>query len=111
MAMIKATIAILTCMLSLSAWAACEDPVDVDMPDGATASTQEMLDGQGAVKKYIEEAELFLECMVAEEKDQAKDATDEEKSVGVERYNSVVDKMESIAATFNEQIRAYKAAQ
>ena len=67
--------------------------------------------GQQAVKKYIADGEAFLSCMEKEEKANADSLTDEAKKANVERYNVVVDKMQVLAQNFNEQIKAYKAAQ
>lgn len=89
----------------------CEQPQEVQVPDGSTASTEQMVEGQQAVKKYIAEGEAFLACMEEAEKANAEELTDEERLANVERYNTVVDQMQNLAQSFNEQIKAYKAAQ
>lgn len=90
---------------------ACAEPADVELPDGATATTDDMVAGQKAVKTYIADGEAFLACMEQEEKSQVEELTDEQKKANVERYNAVVDKMQLLAQGFNDQIKAYKAAQ
>ena len=82
----------------------CSEPSDVQLPDGASASTDEMVAGQQAVKKYIADGEAFLSCMEKEEKANADSLTDEAKKANVERYNVVVDKMQVLAQNFNEQV-------
>ncbi|MCF7981945.1 MAG: hypothetical protein K9K86_08165 [Pseudomonadales bacterium] len=89
----------------------CSEPSDVQLPDGASATTDEMVAGQQAVKKYIADGEAFLGCMEEAEEANADSLSDEVKKANVERYNAVVDKMQVLAQNFNEQIKAYKAAQ
>lgn len=108
-----AVIPVLFCALGAGTGFAqsCVEPADVALPDGASATTEEMVAGQKAVKKYIADGEVFLGCMEEAEKANAETLTDEEKKANVERYNAVVDKMQLLAQNFNEQIKAYKAAQ
>jgi len=89
----------------------CEEPAEVALPDGAAASTEEMVAGQQAVKQYIADGEEFLGCMEAFEQANIDELTDEQKKANVERYNAVVDKLQQVAQGFNEQIKAYKEAQ
>lgn len=107
------TVAFTLCTLMTGAVKAqeCEEPGDVALPDGASATTEEMVAGQQAVKQYIADGEAFLGCMEEAEKANAEMLTDEQKKANVERYNAVVDKMQLLAQNFNEQIKAYKAAQ
>ena len=105
---------ILSCVLMMPGTLfaqACEQPGEVQLPDGATASTDQMVSGQKAVKDYIAQGEAFLACMEELEKANGDTLTDEQKLANVELYNSVVDKMQMLAQSFNEQIKAYKAAQ
>ena len=46
---------------------ACEYPQRVDMPDGASATKDEMIAGQRDVKKYMANMETYLACIEAEE--------------------------------------------
>ncbi len=92
-------------------FASCEQPSDVQLPDGATASTEQMVEGQTAVKAYIADGESFLACMEEAEKTNTETLTEEQKLANIELYNSIVDKMQLLAQNFNEQIKAYKAAQ
>lgn len=94
-----------------SATAECVEPADVSLPDGGTATTEEMVTGQANVKQYVIDAQAFLACMDEHEKAVADTATEEMKRENVERYNAMVDKMQAAAQGFNEQIKIYKAAQ
>ena len=95
---------------------ACEYPSRVDIPDGDTASKDEMIEGQRNVKSYVATMEAYLKCLVDEEK--AARAQLEEMSAEDEqlredmlnkKYNAAVDEMENVAARFNAEVQAYKA--
>jgi hypothetical protein len=95
---------------------ACEYPAKVSVADGSTATKEEMIASQGAVKKYVAEMEAYLTCIVDEEK--ATVALMEELAPEVEqqrtemldkKYNAAVEEMERVAADFNAEVQAYKA--
>lgn len=88
----------------------CTEPAAVALPDGATATTEQMVAGQKQVKQYVAAAEDFLTCLEQTEAEAGEALTEEQQQANVARYNAVVDKMESTAQGFNEQIQAYKAA-
>ena len=90
------------------AFAACPFPKEVSVPDGATATTDEMVEAQARVKQYMAEMEGYLDCLDREEASISEKQTPEAKALHVQRHNAAVDAMESVAAQFNEQIRAYK---
>lgn len=97
-------------LLGSMAHAACEYPDAVAIPDGATASEQEMLDAQGNVKAYMEKMQAYLACMDQEAEDLGDTETDEQKALHAKRHNAAVTAMEEVAAAFNEQVRQYKEA-
>ena len=81
------------------------------MPDGATASKEEMISANQAVKKFVAETEAYVECVDAEEaKLSEEELTPEIHESYVTRHNAAVDAMQTIADQFNGAIRAYKAA-
>ncbi len=95
---------------------ACDYPTRVDIPDGATASKDDMLAGQQAVKAYMSAMEEYLACIEREEEDTLAgmpDITEEERAKRgaalVKKHNAAVEEMEIVAARFNEAVRAYKA--
>ena len=47
---------------------ACDYPDNVKVANGATATKDEMIASQSAVKKYVADMETYLECIVEEEK-------------------------------------------
>jgi len=95
---------------------ACDYPQRADIPNGATASKDDMLAGQAAVKAYMAAMEEYLACIEKEEVDTIAampDLTDEERTnreaALTKKYNAAVEEMELLAARFNEEVRAYKA--
>jgi hypothetical protein len=95
---------------------ACDYPTRVMVPNGNTATKEDMLNGQKGVKTYVTEMEVYLECIIAEEKS-ARDALgdlepgQEQEREGMvnKKYNAAVDEMERLAAQFNAEVQAYNA--
>jgi hypothetical protein len=90
--------------------AACENPTMVSLPDGQTATMEQLLTAQGEVKTYMAAMEVYLACVDGELEAKGEDAPAEFKALMVTRHNAAVTEMETIAAAFNEQVKAYKAA-
>ena len=90
--------------------AACEAPSPVTMPDGATSTRDQMLAAQAQVKAYQAAMNEFVACLDSEADAQGDQAPAEFKSLMVERHNTAVTEMEAVAAAFNEQLRAFRAA-
>ncbi len=115
MPMIRIAAAIASLVLSLPA-IACDYPQPAEIPNGTTATRDEMLAGQQAVKDYIEAMEAYLACIEEEEQatlDTLPDISDEDR-VNRERaltmkHNAAVEEMELVAARFNEEVRVYRA--
>jgi len=111
----RACSAIATLFLAQAGFA-CDYPENVTMVNGATASKEEMIATQAAVKKYVADMELYLTCIVDEEKSARALITDikaEEEQQREEmlnkKYNAAVEQMEKVAADFNSEVQAYKA--
>jgi hypothetical protein len=95
---------------------ACDYPARADVPNGAMASKDEMLDGQRSVKAYMAAMDEYLACIDQEEKDAVAALTepsDDElasrEAAITKKYNAAVEEMELTAARFNEEVRAYNA--
>mgnify|MGYP006181322317 CR=1 FL=1 len=54
--------------LSAQSALACDYPERVSVPNGASATKEEMLEAQNAVKSYVSEMEAYLDCILEEEK-------------------------------------------
>jgi hypothetical protein len=89
---------------------ACEQPAAVAVPDGKTSTREEMLAGQAQVRAYQAAMDAFLACIDAEQAAEGEQAPDEFKALMVSRHNAAVAEMEGVAAAFNEQLRAFRAA-
>jgi len=91
------------------AFAACEYPQEVGIPDGSKASEEEMIAGQKLVKSYIANVEAYLKCLDEEATALGDAETDDQKQMHIKRHNAAVDAMEQLAASFNKEIQAFKA--
>ncbi len=94
---------------------ACEYPKRIEIPNGGTATKEEMLDGQREVKQYVADMEAYLDCIVAEEKEARSEMADlppedeqQREDVLNKKYNAAVDEMERVAAAFNTEVQAYR---
>lgn len=95
---------------------ACDYPAPPDsMPNGETASKEEMLAGVKMINEYQEDMNEYLSCIEANEvvAAEATDSDDEAKAQRKEmfnkRYNAAVEEQTLAVEEFNAQIRAYKA--
>ena len=119
-------------LLAITALAALAGPVYADcsypppptkIPDGNTASMQEMLDGKKAVSQYNQDINAYVACIKLEhdtamskivkpgEKPTAEQKADMARmeQLQVQKNNAAVDQLQSVADRFNEQVRIYKA--
>ncbi|MEM1090943.1 MAG: hypothetical protein AAGB27_12190 [Pseudomonadota bacterium] len=93
----------------------CEKPYKVDIPDGAKASKDVLIETQKKVKAYMAEGDAYLACLENEEKNMAtavmsEEAIEEERALRTRRHNAMVDEMHLVGEAFNNEVRAYKAA-
>jgi hypothetical protein len=82
----------------------------VSIPDGKAATMDQLLTAQGAIKTYMAAMEEYIACLDGELEAKGEDATAEFKSLMVTRHNTAVTEMETVAAAFNDQVKAYRAA-
>jgi len=117
--------------LAAPAQAACSYPRAPDaMPDGETATKEQMLAGKKEVTRYNDDMTAYLNCITLEskgtldqmDKDGGDLKSDEEKKAlqarkdeyqrkHTERHNAAVDEVTAVVERFNEQLRAYKKKQ
>jgi|SRR5580658_924449 hypothetical protein len=108
-------------MAALSAgatYADCPYPSPPDkLPDGATATMQDMLAGQKAVAEYNKAITDYTACIDKALADSISSAGDklkpEQKAdmqrVETQKHNAAVEQLQSIADRFNEQVKVFKA--
>lgn len=94
---------------------ACDYPQRIDVPDGGTATKEDMIAGQKSVKAYMASMEEYLSCIEADEAqavlsmgDVDADAKRQREELFNKKYNAAVEEMNLVAEEFNMQVRAYK---
>lgn len=94
---------------------ACDYPHRADVPDGSTATKEEMIAGQRSVKAYMGAMEAYLSCIESAEQETVagtdqmdEDAKQQRIEMYNKKYNAAVDEMNLVAEEFNLQVRAYK---
>lgn len=102
-------------VLGATAALACDYPHRVDVPDGSTATKEEMIEGQRGVKAYMSAMEEYLSCIETAEQETVAGAEDLDEATKQQRiemynkkYNAAVDEMNLVAEEFNAQVRSYK---
>jgi hypothetical protein len=107
-----------TTALSAAAYADCPyPPVPDKIPDGATATMQDMLAGQKAVGEYNKSINDYVACIDKEVDDAIAKAGDklkpEQKAdmqrIANQKHNAAIDQLQSVAERFNEQVKVFKA--
>jgi hypothetical protein len=91
------------------------------VPNGTTASLDEMLAMKKAVKQYDDDTSSYLSCIQREHDtklaDMSQKMTDKQKAdmkadldrIEADRHNAALSALQTVADKFNEQVRAYKA--
>lgn len=92
-------------MTALPAFADCTlPPPPSKIPNGSTASEQEMVAAMNTLKEYNGDVSVYLKCLDYEVKQNRMAA-----SVRDEKNNSAVVQLQSVADKFNQQVRVFKA--
>jgi hypothetical protein len=107
-----------------TAYADCSYPTPPDhLPDGNTATLQEMVEAQKAVKEYDKQINAYVACIQLERNDAVgkiakpgekptadqKKAMDDMERVEIQKHNAAIDQLQSVADRFNEQVKVYKS--
>jgi hypothetical protein len=79
-------------------------PAPSKIPDGNSASEQEMLTAMQTLKEYNSDVDTYTKCLDFEAKQNRMTKGEEERL-----HNAAVDTLQKIAAKFNEQVRTFKA--
>src|SRR5271156_861218 len=90
------------------------------IPDGNTASKEQMIAGKNDVARYNNEMNAYLDCIkleiqAATPKDPSKLSKDDkakaegQEKVLTQKNNAAVDELQAVVGRFNEQLKAYKA--
>lgn len=103
-----------------SAFAACTHPkAPGALPDGATATKDEMIAANQLVKQYVADMDAYLQCVDSEApKAPTGKVSDEEKAafaqaskIATERHNAAVAEEEAMRDDWHNRLQAYKERQ
>ena len=111
-------LSLLYALLAAPAFAGCTAPSnEVKVPDGATASRDDMVAAQRAVKDYNAAVKDYIECITKEM--DARVALGGDKLTDADRQkisadytamqNAAVERVQKVADNFNVELRAWKA--
>jgi hypothetical protein len=100
-----------------TAYADCSYPAaPANLPDGRTATLEEMVAGQKTVKEYDTAIKAYVDCIdkeldaaIAAKGDALKPAQKTEmQKMEAQKHNAAIDQLQSVADRFNEQVKVYK---
>jgi len=72
---------------------------------------EQMVAAQQAMKSFLADGDIYIECLKEAEANFAEKLTPEHQASLVASHNGMVEAMEGVANKFNEAVRAYKARQ
>ncbi len=114
--MIRLMLALIAFAVAGVAQATCIYPrAPAKVPDGSTATRDEMVAAQNAVKQFNEDINAYNACLDLEvltaEKSGAYDENrlTEMRAMQAKRNNAAVDEVTDVAGRFNEQLRIFMA--
>jgi hypothetical protein len=105
------------CFAFVQAQAECTyPPAPAALPDGRSATEAEMVAAMQSVKQYDTAVNDYLSCLENETQasiqaagaDAPKEQIAQIKAIQSKKHNAAVQELESRAANFNEQVRAFK---
>ncbi|MBL8269588.1 hypothetical protein [Steroidobacter sp.] len=105
-------------LTAVAANAECSYPkAPAGLPDGTTATQEEMVTGMKAIKEYNAQVTSYLSCLEGEMNtrieaagpDAPADQVEQIKAIHTKRHNAAVEELESTASRFNEQVKVYKS--
>ena len=95
-----------------NAGAVCADPPrPPQMPQGATASDEDMKEGHDALQKYVNILQTYEACVTQQIKDAPPDTKPEVKQQWQANADAAIDAAHSIADIYSIQLRAFKSRQ
>lgn len=109
----------ISCLLSITAPMAfaCDYPERPSIPDGNTASKEELLAAKEAVNAYLAGVDVYLMCIedaekaaVAELDSPSPDDLQRRDEMLGKKFDAANDEKALVGEEFNQQVRAYNAA-
>lgn len=94
------------CAVSLQAHAdQCRlPPAPSKIPDGTTATQQEMITAMDTIKQYTNDVQTYLKCLDFQARQNQLSPGDQ-----TSLHNAAVEQLTHIADQFNEQVRSFKS--
>jgi hypothetical protein len=106
---------VLSLGLSASALAQnCVKPAaaEIDIPDGESATREQMLETQQLVNAYVDKMNGYLTCLDERSAELPEgEAGDRARAINDARYNAARDELMQVAESFNTQVRIYRIRQ
>ncbi len=105
-------------VLAPAAYADCAyPPAPTEIPDGNTATLNEMITAMKVIKSYNEQITAYLSCIELERDTRVasagatltKQQKDEMLIIEIQKHNAAVDQLKAVANRFNTQVRIFKA--
>ncbi|HUI61500.1 MAG TPA: hypothetical protein VLX90_14830 [Steroidobacteraceae bacterium] len=112
------SLAAIALLAAAPVYADCSYPTPPEkIPDGNSATLEEMVTAQKAVKEYDKAINAYVACIKLEHDDAVtkggdkltKEQLADMERVEVQKHNAAIDQLQSIADRFNEQVKVYKA--
>jgi hypothetical protein len=96
-------------MFACTAHADCAFPkAPTSIPDGKTATEEQMLAAMNAFKAYNEEVKGYAKCLEDESKNKVGGSM-QLKAMQTKKLNAAMEELQANAKLFNEEVRIYKA--
>jgi hypothetical protein len=86
-------------------------PHPPEMPQGATATDEDMKEGRENLQKYVNVLEAYQSCMDLQIKNAPPDTKPETKILWQQKSDAAIDAAHQIADIYAIQLRAFKARQ
>ena len=110
-------IALTAALTAAPVYADCPYPAAPDkLPDGYSATLEEMVAGQKAVRAYDKAINDYVACIDRELDEAIKKGGDQLKPqqktdmqhVEAQKHNAAIDQLQNVADRFNEQVKVFK---
>ena len=79
-------------------------PAPSKIPDGSTATQQEMMTAMETIKQYNDDVQTYLKCLDFEARQNQLTPSDQ-----TTLHNAAVDQLSHVADQFNTQVRTFKS--
>lgn len=87
----------------------CQEPFGPVVPDGATATADEMRTAKQEVLTFISDSDIFQDCLVRVMDDPNEAMKEPQKKAVLKDISANQKEKEAVAAAFNASLKAFKA--